>query len=90
MPQCARNFAIGRLPIFNLAAEAGSVTPKFRKPVCGIPHHTFSNAATACRKEFYPREACYDTMWRQDVVAITASLRKAFRPSNHSADEKIY
>jgi hypothetical protein len=38
--------------------------PKIQEPVCGIPHHTFSNAATACRKEFYPREACYGAMWR--------------------------
>jgi hypothetical protein len=73
-----------------LAAAAGSVTPKIQEPVCGIPHHTFSNAATACRKKFYPREACYGAMWRYDVMATTASLRKAFGPSNHSVDKKIY
>ena len=55
-------FAGRMLPIFNLAAEAGSVTPKIQEPVCGIPNHTFANAAAVCRKEFYPREACHGTV----------------------------
>jgi hypothetical protein len=83
------HFATERFRFLTWRPRPALLPKKFKEPLRGDPNHTFRDAATACRKYFYPRDACHGTIWRQDIAAKWHVVADSIWASNVSVDEKI-